>query len=209
MDCTCPAPTSLTTIPAQDCGVNLNQIQRLGFRRRGNVFGANAQPAANDILALADWQALMTASDSTKIVVTPLIASNPAIAAGDAITTGGGDNTTLNGVEEVEGVNPSVFTAEFKSLSPEIEKAMKTLMCETELEVFFFLEGGKIAARADNSVDPAVDWKGFDAQALFISDRNNDGFATKDIFNISFSMPAGYSEDLVILDPTFNPLVEL
>jgi len=214
MDCNCPADTALTTIPSQDCEVNMNQIQRLAFRRRGNVFGANAvdgagAAAANDPLILADWQSLIAAADSTKVVVTPLLASNPVITPGDAITNGGGDNTTLNGVEEVEGVNPAVFTAEFKGLAPDIEKALKKLMCEKNLEVFFLLEGGKIAAKADNSVDPVVDWSGFGAQSLFISDRGNAGFATRDIVNISFNMPNGYSEDLAILDPAFNPLFDI
>lgn len=209
MDCNCPLPTALTAIPALDCGVNLNQIQRLIFRRRGDVLGANASGGPNDPTLLADWQALLAATDDTKVVVTPLIASNPIIDAGDAITNGGGDNTTLNGVEEVEGTNPSAFSAEFKSLTPEIEKALKALVCELNLEVFFVLEGGKIAAMADNSADPVVDWKGFPIQSLFVSDRNNAGFATKDIHNISFSLPTGWSEDLDIIEPAFNPLFEI
>jgi hypothetical protein len=40
----------------------------------------------------------------TKIVLTPMIGGDAVIQAGEAITTGG-DNSTLNGVEEVEGVN--------------------------------------------------------------------------------------------------------
>ena len=208
MDCNCPLPTALTAIPALDCGVDLKQIQRLIFRRRGNVIGAAATPA-NDPLELADWQALLAAADDTKVVITPLIAANPIIDAGDAITNGGGDNTTLNGVEEVEGTNPSAFSAEFKSLTPEIERAMQSLMCELNLEVFFVLEGGNIAAKADNSVDPVVNWSGFPIQSLFVSDRNNAGFATKDIHNISFSLPTGWANDLVILNPNFNPLFEI
>ena len=205
MDCNCPAPTALTAIPTQNCGVNLKQIQRMAFQRLGNVFGTNALPAANSILTLADWQARVAALDSTKIVLTPLIGSNPVIEAGDAITNGGGDNSTMNGVEEVEGVNPSKFSTEFKELSPEIEKAMKTLMCEKNLMVYFFLQGGKIAAV---EVD-ATNQKGFKAESLFISDRNNAGFATKDTHNMSFSLPAGWSENLKIYEPTFNPLTEL
>lgn len=204
MDCTCPKPTSLTDIPNQDCGVNLKQIQRLAFQRGGNQFGTGADPA-NNILELADWQALMTATDDKKIIVTPLIAANPIIEAGEPITNGGGDNSTLNGVEEIEGVNPSNFSAEFKELSPEIEKALKAIICEKDLTVYFILQGGKIAVvKIDDE-----NQRGFQIQSPFVSDRNNAGFATKDIHNIRFSLPSGWSEDLQIVTPNFNPLTQL
>ena len=204
MDCNCPLPTALTTIPALDCGVNLKQIQRLAFQRLGNQFGTGAAPP-NDITVLADWQTLIAAIDNTKIVVTPLIAGNPTIEAGAAITTGGGDNSTLNGVEEVEGVNPAPFSAEFKELTPAIELALKELTCEKSLTVYLFLEGGRIAAY---EID-ATNQRGFLLQSMFVSDRNNAGFATKDITNISWAFPSGWSENLVIVDPAFNPLTDL
>ena len=72
----------------------LKQIQRLAFQRLGSQFDS----ASNGILTLAAWQAFMTASDNTKIVVTPLIGADPVIEAGEAIKNGGGDNSTLNGV---------------------------------------------------------------------------------------------------------------
>ncbi len=204
MDCNCPAPTSLTTIPTQDCGVNLKQIQRVAFQRNGNQFGAGAS-TPNDINELADWQALISANDDSKIVITPLIGANPTIEPGDAITNGGGDNSTLNGVEEVEGVNPSAFSTEFKELSPEIEKAMKAIMCEKNLTVYLFLEGGRIACvKIDDN-----NQKGFEIQSPFVSDRGNQGYATKDTHTMSFALKAGWSEDLTIIKPNFNPLTQL
>lgn len=202
MDCNCPLPTALTTIPALDCGVNLKQIQRLAFQRSGNSFGTTT---TTDITLLADWQALIAAADDTKIVVTPLLGGNPVIEAGTAITIGGGDNTTLNGVEEVQGVNPSAFSAEFRELTPEIEMALKELTCEKSLTVYMFLEGGKIAAY---KID-ATNQRGFLLQSMFVSDRNNAGFATLDTNTISWAFPAGWSENLEIITPAFNPLTEI
>lgn len=207
--CNCPAPTSLTEIPNQDCGVNLNQIQRVAFQRNNNRFGIGAIPGTpptdNSILELADWQALIGAADNSKIVITPLIGANPTIEPGDAITAGGGDNSTLNGVEEIEGVNPSKFSCEFKELSPEIEKAMAKLLCEKNLTVYLILQGGKIAVVkiSDNNQ------KGFDIQSPFFSDRGNQGFATKDTHTLSFGLKAGWSADLQIITPNFNPLSEI
>ena len=205
MDCNCPAPTALTDITSENCGVDLKQIQRVAFERLGNKFDGSATTPVS-IKTLADWQAKMTATDDTKIVVTPLIGGDPTIDAGDAITNGGGDNSTLNGQEEVEGVNPSLFSCIFKSISPATEKAMKALMCEKQLLVHFILQGGRIATSV---VTADTVHEGFRASSIFISDRNNAGYGTKDTHELRFSLVDGWSEDLGIVTPDFNPLTDL
>jgi hypothetical protein len=205
MDCNCPAPKSLTEIIAEVCGVNLKQIQRLGFQRRQSGFPFDE----NSILDLAEWQTYLTAGGDTKIVVTPLIGGDPVIEAGDKITTGGGDNSTLNGVEELEGVNPSNFSAVFKSLSSITEQQIKKLICEKNLVVYLFLQGGNIACVSDDVINAGTKRNGFPCESVFLSDRNNAGFGTKDTFNFSFALPAGWSENLVIFKPNFNPLTDL
>lgn len=202
MDCNCPAPTSLTEIVAEACGVDLKQIQKLAFQRDGSIFDSGA---TSDILELSSWQGFTSASDDTKIVITPLIGGDPTIEAGEAITTGGGDNSTLNGVEEVEGVNPSSFSCLFKSLSSTVEKQLKALICEKNLVVYLFLQGGRIAV-AELSAQTHT---GFPIQSVFVSDRNNAGFGTKDTVNMSFELQEGWSDNLVVLKPNFNPLTEL
>ena len=204
MDCNCPAPTSLTAIIADACGVNLKQIQRLAYQRVGDNF--DTATALTDIKELADWQTKISAVDDTKIVVTPLIGGDPVIEPGEAITTGGGDNSTLNGVEEIEGVNPSAFTCIFKSLSSTVEKAMKALNCEKNLVVYLFLQGGRIACV---NIVTDVEQEGFPVQSVFTSDRGNQGFGTKDTVNHSFQLSEGWSDDLVIITPNFNPLTDL
>lgn len=207
MDCNCPAPTALTEILAEICGVDLKQIQRMAFQRR-QAFGVFT-PAT--IVTLSEWQSFLSASDDTKIVLTPMIGGDPIIEAGEAITNGGGDNSTLNGVEEIEGVNPSNFSAMFKSLTPKVEAQMKKLICEKSLMVYFFLQGGKIACWADDLDADALTQKlrGMDAQSVFLSDRNNAGHGTKDTNNFSFSLVEGWSEKLVIFTPEFNPFSEI
>lgn len=203
MDCNCPTASALTEIVAQTCGVNLKQIQRLAFQRIGTQFTA----ATNDIKTLSSWQALMSASDATKIVVTPLIGGDPIIEPGEANRNGGNDNTTLNGVEEVEGANPSKFSCIFKSLPSETEKSLKALRCEGQsLVVYLFLQGGKIAAKRITQDDL---YEGFRIFAPFVSDRGNTGFGTKDTVSMDFTLEEGYSDDLEIITPSFNPLTEL
>jgi hypothetical protein len=205
MDCNCPQSSALTEIITEDCEVNLGQIQKIAIQRAGDMFDSAGTPTPSDILLESVWQTKLSATDSTKIVLTPFIGGDPVIEPGEAITVGGGDNSTLNGVAEVQGVNPSNFTAVFKGLSAVTEKAMKALMCEKNLVVYLFLQGGKIGVIKVS----ATQYKGFPIQSFFVSDRGNQGFGTKDVVNVSFALAEGWSSDLTIIDPTWNPLVDL
>lgn len=201
MDCSCPENDSLIEIIAEACGVNLKQIQRLAFQRMQST--PSFTPTT--ILTLSVWQALMAATDETKIVITPLIGGDPVIEPGEAITNGGGDNSTLNGIEEFLGVNPSKFSCTFKSLSTAVEVAIKALRCETSgLTVFLIAEGGRIACAT-----VSLTAFGLSVQSFFISDRGNAGFGTKDTYKCSFSLPEGWSETLAIYKPTWNPITAL
>lgn len=207
MDCNCPESTELTEIENENCGVDLTQIQRMAFQRR-QPFGVFTPET---ILELSEWQTFQTATDDTKIVFTPLIGADPIIEAGEPITTGGGDNSTMNGIEEIEGVNPSNFSCMFKSLSPKVEAQIKKLICEKNLMVYFFLQGGKIACWTDDleAFSLAQLLRGIDAQSIFLSDRNNAGYGTKDTNSMRFSLVEGWSEKLYIIKPDFNPFTDL
>jgi hypothetical protein len=204
--CACPKPSALTEIPTADCPVDLKQIQKIIVQRHGFVFDSGAgTPTSPSVLA--DWLALKTATDSTKVVVTPFIGSEPLITPGEAIQEGGGDNSTLNGIAVVTGTNPSEFTCKFRSLSPDQEKAIKSLMCETSLVVYLITQENKIIVKKISTAKKT----GFDISALFLSDRMNEGFGKNDMFNFKFSLTAGWSEDLEVITPAsgFNPLTDL
>lgn len=201
--CDCPNPTAIETIPDADCPFNIKQVQKVIFQRNGNIF------LADNIKVIATWDALKVANDGTKYSITPIIGGNPLITPGGAITEGGGDNSTLNGEETVTGSNPSLFTCDFKSVTPEIEKAMKTLMCERRLQVFFLTEENKIIANQEDLTD-LTQHKGFPISALYFSDRDNQGFGKQDIHKLRFSLKAGWSENIVKVSATdFSPLVDL
>lgn len=217
MDCNCPDDGILEDIVDSNCPFDLKQIQRLAFATRGKVLwdsadgtgtgnGLPASASTAQVDTLADWQARRTAIDDTKIIVSPLIGGEPIIKAGDPITEGGGDNSTLNGVKEVTGTNPSEFSCKFKSLAPEQEVGMKKVQCKTA-EVYFFNEAGKIICQ---KLPGTKNHKGFIMQSFFFSDRNNEGYGTKDKHDLSFSLVKGWSENLVVVEPAdFNPLYDL
>ena len=201
--CNCPNPTALTEIPNADCPFDIKQIQKIVFQRGGNEF------VTDTIKVLATWTALKTATDGTKVVVSPFVGGNPLITPGGAITEGGGDNSTLNGEETVTGSNPSLFTCDFKSMTPAQEEAIKKLICEKNLQVYCITEENKILATQEGLT--ALDsHKGFPISAFYLGDRDNQGFGKQDIHKMRFSLKAGWSEKIVKITATdFSPLVDL
>jgi hypothetical protein len=196
--CSCPQPTNLTDIPAVSCEIRLDQIQKIAFQRAGTPFAT-----AVTFTTLATWTPLFVAADDTKVVVTPLLV-NAAIAAGDAITSGGGDNTTLNGETEVRGTNPSVFTAIGKNFPADTEAALKLLACEGNLVAYLFTADGKVIGS-----NPATEVLGFPITSLFVSDRSTSGVGGRDEVAISFNLAPGYSDALLAATPIdFNPITD-
>lgn len=201
--CDCPKPTALTDIPTSDCPFDIKQIQKIIFQRGGNKF------LLDTIKTLAAWTPLKTAIDSTKIVVSPFVGGNPIIAPGGAITEGGGDNSTLNGIEEVTGSNPSLFTCDFKSLKPAQEEAFKKLICEKNLQVYFVTEENKIIATQEGLAE-ADSHKGLPISAFYFDDRDNQGFGKQDLNKLRFSLASGWSTKIVkIVAEDFSPLTDL
>ena len=201
-NCVCPAPTELTTIPDFNCEVHLRQIQKYAFQRKGFKFETGTL-----ITDLASWTPLLTANDATKVVISPFIGGNPTIEAGESLTEGGNDNSTLNGIEKAVGEGPATVSADFRGLPSEVVRAMKELECFTDLTVYFFLEGGRIAALNLEAV--ANEYTGFDVLTYFFGSRQNNGFATDDINNMTFQMPADWALYMEIIQPNFNPLTDL
>ena len=216
MNCNCPDDGILVEIPDDNCPIDLKQVQRLAFATRGKVIWDSAAGGGTNLAGVpqvdsrvdtkADWEARRVAVDNTKIVVTPRIGGDPIIEAGEKISEGGGDNTTFNGVEEVTGTNPSSFSCVFKSIASTTEKALKKLMCG-DLEVYLFLEGGRIACKKAVTGETHT---GFMLQAMFVGDKDNQGYATKDTNQMAFQLPSGWSGDLVIVTPLdFNPIYDI
>lgn len=203
MICNCPNTEPLASIGNGDCPFELEQVQKIGFQKEGNAFDS-AATVPTDITLKADWDALISASDDTKVVITPFV-RNLIMEPGDFITTGGGDNTTLNGIQEIEGLNPTLVTGQFKSISPAQEKALKDLVCHS-LRAYLYNGDGKII----NEKFGDTKNRGFKVHGLGVKDRRNAGFGTKDTVDIQFSLPPGWSENLEISTPQdFNPLYDL
>lgn len=208
--CKCPASTALTSIPAVTCSESFGQIQKVAFQRiYSSGTTKNSFTSSADIKLLASWTALLSANDSTKIVVSPYIQA-PTSEAGAARTFGGG-NDTLGGVEEIVGREPTTFSAVLRRIPQSTIKIIKELQCESwadNLGVYLFDDNGNIEALVDPSV--ATTFYPIPIRALFIGDKTHGGLEEPDSNAISWTFLPNYSDQLKIVAPTdFNPLTDL
>lgn len=208
--CQCPAAAALPTIPNVACPESFGQIQKVAFQRLRKADGTfnefNGVDDPTEIVNLHDWTAKLSAADGSKIVISPYI-NSPADSGGDARMSSGG-NDDLGGIATVLGGNPVQFDGSLRSIPQSVIKVMKELQCEAaagNLGVFLFDENGKIEA-----IDVAdAGYRPIPIRALFIGSKIHGNFDAKDSNAISWQYPDNYSDNLVIVEPDFNPLTDL
>lgn len=209
MICKCPAGASLPDVPAITCSESFGQIQKVAFQRlTKDGVSKNSFTTAKAITALASWTPLLSAADSTKVVVSPYIQA-PTAEAGAARTFGGG-NETLCGVEEIIGREPTPFTGVIRKAPQAVIKALKEMQCESwgdNLGVFLFDENGAIGAIKDSST--VGTYYPIPIRSLFIGDKTLGGLEAPDSNAIQWSFLPNWSDDLEIVAPGFNPLTDL
>ena len=201
----CPAATSLPTIPTESCAKRFGQTQKIIFQRlydgstRNGIADGTTTGQAG---LLASWTALKTATDSTKIAVTPFV-ENPTPDGGDAKTVGGG-NESLNGAERIIGSNPVGMSFKLNNKDQAIIAELKKLMCEAlanNLGVYLINENGQIMGRKETSGNTTT-WYPMPIQTLFVSDLMPNGLDADDSNDMSFKFVPGYSDkvDFITLD---------
>lgn len=205
--CTCPAATSIPSIGQLTCPQDFGQIQKIAFQRiYSSGTTRNSFTSSDDIKLKASWQTHLTATDGTKIVVTPFVEA-PTADGGDPITFGGG-NETLGGVQKNIGRNPVNMTFALRQYPQSIIKALKHLECEAELGVYLFNGDGQILALQDETT--ATTYYPIPIQSLFVGDLMLNGLETPDANTLTWGFRPNYSDDLAVVDPTdFNPIMDL
>ena len=208
LSCACPTAAALPTIPKFECSEGFGQIQKIAFQRLTTTDGKNKFNSTNAIGNLESWTSLLTANDSTKIVISPFV-ENPTQDGGDARTYGGG-NDTLGGVSKIIGSEPTTLTVQLRDVPQSIIKELKKMMCEAQngnLGVYLFDDNGRIEAIQDETT--ATTHYPIPIRALFVGDKIHGGLENPDSNTMSFQFAPNYSDNLAIVTPTFNPLVDL
>ncbi len=209
MICKCPAGAALPDVPAFKCSESFGQVQKVAFQRLTKDDGSKNQfTSAKAITALASWTPLLSASDSTKVVVSPYIEA-PTAEAGAARTFGGG-NETLGGIEEIIGREPTAFTGTIRKAPQSVIKALKEMQCESwgdNLGIFIFDENGAIGAIKDEATEGV--YYPIPIRSLFIGDKTLGGLEAPDSNAVQWTFLPNWSDDLAIIAPEFNPLTDL
>lgn len=181
-----------------DCQENFGQIQKYIFRKSGQP---DIIVATDDPSLLATWTALLTATDGTKVVTTPLIAK-PEFGGGEQETFGTG-NDVIGGIPLSTGTSATTVDGVLYNAKATVISSLKPLQCPT-LEVFMVNERGQMACHSDNPDSPTV-ISGFPIHSLWIGDKKPGGFNAPDTHAFKFSMPQGWSDNFTIITPTdFN-----
>ena len=204
--CQCPLSTALPTIPSQGCAKDFGQIQKIVFQRLHKTGATkNSFTSTAQIEKLASWTTLKTASDGSKIAITPYVEA-PTPDGGDPVTFGGG-NDTLGGITKIIGRNPVGMTFALRQVDQSIIKALKAMQCETDLGVFFLNGDGQILALKDASA--ASTYYPIPIQSLFVGDLKLNGLSSPDDNALQFALAPNWSDDAEIVTPEFNPLTDL
>lgn len=206
MEIVCPKPAALPDVFKSDCPENFGQIQRFLFQRQGHVFDSTLMVSPNSIKLLASWTPLLTAVDDTKVISTPKMA-NVIIPKATPKKEGGGDNTTIDGIEVIVGVGPITLTGDLISIPAKTILQLKTALGpEEDLEVFMINQYGQIIGWDIAPDAPGTKVKGLQtAGRVFVGDAGNEGYATLDKAIFTFSFAEGWRDQCVLIKPTdFN-----
>lgn len=184
----------------------------MAFQRKQASTSAPFNTVDGLITLLASWTALKAASDSTKIVVTPVLDSL-VIPMSEAAEEGGNDNTTPNGIPIYLGENPVNVTGLFRNLPKTTIADLRKLTCESfngaggpQLSVFLFTRYGKIIHAGASAGDSF----GIDMYNFRLSTPGSEGYNADNKSMMGFYLPSDWDEDFVISTPSdFNPITDL
>jgi hypothetical protein len=205
LNCGCPAGAHIPDIEIRECKESLGQIQKVVFQRVNKSAGVLNSVA--DPTKKASWTTLFSASDGTKMVVSPYI-ENPTTEPGAARTFGGG-NATLGGIERIIGREPTTFSGIMYEESQMTIAQMKQLMCEN-VGVYLIDENGNIGCLVDDHVSPS-EYKPIPVGKLFVGDKKLGGFEEPDSNTIEWNFFPNWSDKLYIIKRDsldFDPLSE-
>jgi|GEM_PF-3038749 len=200
---TCTRPAALTAISAVVCGINLGQIVAAVFQRQQDDAPFATEAAAK---VLANWTALLTAADDTKMVKTPEFPGFK-IPSSEPQYINENSNESIDGLGTFVGFNSVKATAVFESLPFEIAEEIRTLADESTAGLTQGLTGFLITGDRRILARKLADGKiaGIDLYNFYLASRGLEGLKTTDKLPFGFSLAPDWDKDLVLITPSFDP----
>lgn len=202
----CPLPSYLRPVALTACPQKWGQIQKMAFGRVTDNRFANA----GGFISQAVWQALLLVTTDAKIVTSPFFAGMQ-FPEGQAVENGGNDNTTINGVGDLQGGQmikvPFVLTNQSAQTMRELRDLAAESMIQpgfSQIGVYLFNNNREVIY--DQSISVAA-FNVFKIYNLFIPDVSSLGLNTNNTYNCYFEVPFGWSEFWAKQQmPDWNPL---
>ena len=207
LNCGCPAGKHLNELEIAECKESFGQIQKVIITRIFSSAGTKNKLPKATVTTKATMTPLFTASDGTKLIVSPYI-QNPTTEPGEARTFGGG-NQTLGGIEIVIGREPTNFTGIIYQEAQSVIKTLKSYSCE-KIGVFLIDENGNIGAI--DEVGDGENYLPIPVDKFFVGDKNLGGYEEPVSNTISWSFYPNWSDNLVLIKADtldYNPLTDL
>ena len=195
----CPLEEALIEILRQNCNFKIGQGAKLVFGR----IGSTPPFTPTDILTKTAWDALITATDETKIVVTNYI-TNLVIAGTDSVEEGG--ETNLRRMPELIDGGNAAATFNARGIEPAIRAAMQKLTPYSaiqpgvsELGFFIINSDGDVICDKDNIWIPIYNFFIGDSDVVAEKGKSNSSIC-------KFMLEFGWSNNLAKFTPAFNVL---
>ena len=201
----CPPGAYLGGIVPTTCPIKWDQTQKLVFGRKFADRFANA----GAFISQMAWYSLLniTVNDS-RLVITPYV-SGLTIPATTVLTKGGNDNTTIDGVPEVNGIGFATVKFQLKNISAETADELRLLGTESMIQpgvsniVAYFLQTSDAVVWNKTSTGDKYD--GFEIFNLVVTDIGNEGLNTNTMYDVQFDMKGGWSQYWGYQVLPFNP----
>jgi hypothetical protein len=208
LSCNCP----LGVLPNQldvTCATDLDQVVRLAFQKPQDSAPFNVTDPIGDV---DSWVALLSASDDSKIVLSPATA-NVTIPSSEGTFIGENSNESVNGLGYYLGENNVRVVGEIHSADQEVIDELKKLECYADaslgaslLTVYMFQRRIKGVSKVLAKKVDEDEYRGFEIFNLRFSTVGSEGYQTKSKYMFSFDMQPDEWEAMKLIALQFNPL---
>ena len=206
----CSCESVLPNLVDVTCPQDLDQIVKLAFQLKQASAPFDSSDTIDDVNS---WNALLAASDATKIVLSPATA-NVTIPSSEGNFSAEDSNESVNGVGYYLGENIVKVTGEIHSPSQEVIDALNALSCysdpslgSSKLTAYFFLRRIKGVSRVvAKGTSVASEYAGFEIFNFRVSSLGSEGYNSKTKYMFSFTMQPDEWEGMELVSLGFNPL---
>lgn len=204
----CPTvAANLSALPAASCVNKIDQVQKIAFQlTQATPSFLFANTGAGSYALQASWTARLSASDATKIIVSPYL-QNVVIPQNEVIEEANENN--INGVPQFLGRNFVKVTGQIRNADPAVIQALRDQITVRSSQnagvstiwAYFFGRNKRVTG-----VKSGSNLAGIPIYNFSISDVGTEGIRKDNIFNFEFILLEGWSETAQTLVTTdFEP----